>query len=52
MEAVVIHPDHLQVLVNGTPPLNITLAEVGLKDPGTKTSVSEGGSSACARLSR
>jgi DNA invertase Pin-like site-specific DNA recombinase len=43
VEAVVIHPDRLQVLVNGAPPLNVTLAEVGLRDPGTKTSVSEGG---------
>jgi hypothetical protein len=41
VDAVVIHPDHLQVLVNGAPPLNVTLAEVGLRDPGTKTSVSE-----------
>jgi hypothetical protein len=42
IDAVVIHPDHLQVLVNGAPPLNVILAEVGLRDPGTKTSVSEG----------
>jgi hypothetical protein len=43
VDAVVIHPDYLQVLVNGAPPLNVTLAEVGLRDPGTKTSVSEVG---------
>jgi hypothetical protein len=43
VDAVVIHPAHLPVLVNGAPPLNVTLAEVGLRDPGTKTSVSEGG---------
>jgi hypothetical protein len=24
IDAVVIHPDHLQVLVNGAPPLNVT----------------------------
>jgi hypothetical protein len=29
--------------VNGAPPLNVTLAEVGLRDPGTRTSLSEGG---------
>jgi hypothetical protein len=43
IDAVVIHPDHLQVLVNGAPPLNVTLAEVGLRDPMYETSVSEGG---------
>jgi hypothetical protein len=42
VEAVVIHADHLQVMVDGAPPLNVTLAEVGLRDPGTKPSVSEG----------
>ncbi len=43
MDAVVIHPDHLQILVNGASPVNVTLAEVGLGAPGAKTSVSEGG---------
>ena len=41
IEAVVVYPDHLQVQGSGTPPLNVTLAEVGLRDPGTRTSVSE-----------
>lgn len=42
IDAVVIFPDHLQVRVNGAPPLNVTLAEVGLRDPGTRSWVSEG----------
>ena len=44
IDAVVIFPDHLQVQVSGAPPINVTLAEVGLRDPGTRTWVSEGGS--------
>jgi site-specific DNA recombinase len=43
IDGVLVYPDHLQVKVSGAPPLNVTLAEVGLKDPGTKRSVSEGG---------
>ncbi len=43
IDAVVIFPDHLQVRVIGAPPLLVTLAEVGLRDPGTRSCVSEGG---------
>ena len=43
IDSVVIFPDHLQVQVNGAPPLLVTLAEVGLRDPGTRSCVSEGG---------
>ncbi len=43
IEAVVVFPDHLEVQVVGAPPLNVTLAEVGLRDSGTERSVSEGG---------
>jgi Resolvase, N terminal domain len=42
IDAVVIHADRLVVQINGAPPLLVTLAEVGLRDGGTKTSVSEG----------
>lgn len=47
IEAVNVHPDHLQVRVVGAPPLLVTLAEVGLRDPGTRTCVPEGDSSTC-----
>jgi hypothetical protein len=43
IEAVVIYRDHLEVRVSGAPTLNVTLAEVGLREPGMRTSVSEGG---------
>ena len=43
VEAVTIFPDHLEVHVAGAPKLNVTLGEVGLREPGTRTSVSEGG---------
>jgi site-specific DNA recombinase len=42
VDAVLIHADRLVVQVNGAPPLLVTLAEVGLRDVGTRTSVSEG----------
>ena len=31
IEAIASFPDHLQVTVAGTPPLNVTLAEVGMR---------------------
>ena len=43
VEAVVVFPDHLEVRVMGAPPLNVTLSEVGLREPGIRTCVSEGG---------
>ncbi len=43
VEAVIVFPDHLEVQIAGAPRLNVTFAEVGLRDPGTRTSVSEGG---------
>ena len=43
IDAVVVFPDHLEVQVAGAPPLNVTLAEVGLRESGTESSVSEGG---------
>ena len=43
VEAVTVHPDHLSVTVVGSPPLHVTLAEVGLRSTGTRTIVSEGG---------
>ena len=42
IDGVMIHADRLVVQVNGAPPLLVTLAEVGLRDVGTRTSVSEG----------
>jgi len=42
VEAVVVFPDHLEVQVAGAPPLNVTLAEVGLRERGTEPVVSEG----------
>jgi hypothetical protein len=39
---VLIHPDRLVVEISGAPPLPVTLAEVGLRDVGTRSSVSEG----------
>jgi site-specific DNA recombinase len=41
VEAVSMFPDHLEVKVGGAPPLLIELSEVGLRDPGTRSSVSE-----------
>jgi hypothetical protein len=38
---VVVFPDHLEVRVAGAPPLNVTLAEVGIREGGTERSVSE-----------
>ena len=43
VEAVLMFPDHLEVKVGGAPPLLVELGEVGLRDPGTRSSVSEGG---------
>ena len=43
VEAVSMFPDHLEVKVGGAPPLLVELSEVGLRDPGTRSSVSEGG---------
>ena len=43
IEAVTIYEDRLEVTVTGFPPLLVTLAEVGLRDPGTGPVVSEGG---------
>jgi hypothetical protein len=44
IDAVVVYPDHLQVEVNGAPPLKVALTEVGLRSaPGTTSCVSEGG---------
>lgn len=43
IEAVMVFPDHLEVRVVGAPPLNVTLAEVGLREGGTRTCVSERG---------
>ena len=31
IDAVVVYPDHLQVEVNGAPPLKVSLTEVGLR---------------------
>jgi hypothetical protein len=41
IEAVVVFPDHLEVRVVGAPPLNVALPEVGLREGGTTTCVSE-----------
>ncbi len=43
VDAVTIFPDHIEVHITGAPKLNVELAEVGLREPGTRTSVSEGG---------
>ncbi len=43
IESVTIYADRLEVNVAGAPPLLVTLAEVGLRDPGTGPVVSEGG---------
>ena len=32
LESVTVYPDHLEVNVAGTPPLNVTYQEVGLKE--------------------
>ena len=42
VDAVLIHPDRLVVEISGAPPLLVTLAEVGLRDVGTRSSMSEG----------
>jgi hypothetical protein len=42
VDSVLIHPDRLVVQISGAPPLLVTLAEVGLRDTGTRSSVSEG----------
>jgi hypothetical protein len=42
VDSVSIFPDHLEVKVAGASPLLVELAEVGLRDPGTKSDVSEG----------
>ena len=43
VDAVEVHPDHLRVAIAGAPPLRVTLAEVGLREPGMGSSVSKGG---------
>ncbi len=43
VEAVSIFPDHLEVKVDGAPPLLVQLEEVGLTAGGTRSGVSEGG---------
>ena len=43
IESVTIYADRLEVNVTGAPPLLVTLAEVGLREPGTAPVVSEGG---------
>ncbi len=44
VDAVIVHPDRLQVAINGAPALNISFEEVGLRPAlGTRTLVSEGG---------
>lgn len=42
IESVIVHPDRLQVAVNGAPPLTVDLEEVGLRPAGMRTTVSEG----------
>ena len=44
IEAVIVHPDRLQVAINGSPPLAIAFSEVGLRNsPGMRPDVSKGG---------
>ena len=51
IEAVIVHPDRLQVAINGAPPLTIAFSEVGLRETkrpplraaGTTIDVSKGG---------
>lgn len=43
VDSVEVHPDHLRVAIAGAPPLRVTLAEVGLREPGMGSSVSKGG---------
>lgn len=51
IDAVIVHPDRLQVTINGAPPLTIAFSEVGLRETerpplraaGTSIDVSEGG---------
>lgn len=42
IEAITIQKDYLEVTVAGAPPLLVTLADVGLRDPGTEPVVPEG----------
>lgn len=42
VEAVVIFPDDVEVRISGAPKINVELAEVELRGPGTRTSVSKG----------
>ena len=43
VEAVIVFPDHLEVQAVGAPPINVTLAEVGLRESGMRICVSERG---------
>ena len=43
VNAVRVHSDRLQVEIAGAPPLTVLLEEVGLRGPGTRIDVSEGG---------
>ena len=43
VEAVIVHPDRLQVAINGVPPITVDFEEVGLRPAGMRTMVSEGG---------
>ena len=50
IEAVIVYPDHLQVTINGAPPIRVLFGEVGLKEEerppiraaGTRIDVSKG----------
>ena len=44
VEAVILHPDRLQVAINGVPPITVNFEEVGLRPAaGMRPMVSEGG---------
>ena len=43
VESVIVHPDRLQVAINGAPPLTVDFEEVGLRPAGMRTMVSKGG---------
>lgn len=43
VEAVIVHPDRLQVTINGAPPLRVDFEEVGLQPAGMRSMVSKGG---------
>ena len=43
VECVIVHPDRLQVAINGAPPLTVDFEEVGLRPAGTRNDVSKGG---------